>query len=47
VPVTVTRHPGALHGSGFLTRDWDVAQRWRAEVLDVLRRVHGQTDHDG
>jgi acetyl esterase len=41
VPATHTCHAGALHGSGFLTREWDVAQRWRDEVLAVLCRVHG------
>lgn len=46
VPATFTRHPGALHGSGFLTRDWPVARRWRAEVLEVLREVH-QPDRAG
>jgi acetyl esterase len=41
VAATCTRHPGALHGSGFLTRDWSVARSWRDEVLAVLRDVHG------
>jgi acetyl esterase len=47
VPATHSMHPGALHGSGFLTGTWPVARRWRDEVLAVLRRVHAGPPRDG
>jgi acetyl esterase len=40
VPVTVTRHAGAIHGTSFLTRVWEPAQEWQREAAAAIRRAH-------
>lgn len=40
VPVTVTRHAGAIHGAGYLTRVWPPAQEWQHEAAIMLRQAH-------
>lgn len=40
VPATVTRHPGAIHGTSFLTRVWQPAQQWQNEAVAGIRQAH-------
>jgi acetyl esterase len=40
VPATVTRHAGAIHGAGYLTRVWPPAQEWQHEAAIMLRQAH-------
>jgi acetyl esterase len=40
VPVTVTRHAGAIHGTSFLTRVWQPAQDWQRDAATAIRRSH-------
>jgi acetyl esterase len=40
VPAEHVRYPGAVHGSLALTGSWPGARRWRADVIDSLRRAH-------
>jgi acetyl esterase len=40
VPVTVTRHAGAIHGTSFLTRVWEPAQQWQREAAAAIRHAH-------
>jgi acetyl esterase len=43
VPATVTRHAGAIHGAGYLTRVWPPAQEWQHEAAIMLRQAHDRT----
>jgi acetyl esterase len=40
VPVSVTRHAGAVHGTSFLTRVWEPAQEWQRDAADRVRHAH-------
>ncbi len=40
VPVTLTRHEGAIHGTSFLTRVWQPAQDWQRDAAAAIRRSH-------
>jgi acetyl esterase len=43
VPVTATRHAGAIHGAGYLSRVWPPAQEWQHEAAIMLRQAHERT----
>jgi acetyl esterase len=47
VPVTVTRHDGAIHGTSYLTRVWPPAQRWQYEAAVAIRRAHDRALVEG
>ena len=40
VPVTLTRHAGAIHGTSFLTRVWPPARDWQRDAAAAIRRSH-------
>jgi acetyl esterase len=40
VDVTLTRYPGAIHGTGYLTGVWEPARNWLYESTRALRRAH-------
>jgi acetyl esterase len=40
VDVTLTRYPGAIHGTGYLTGVWKPARDWLQESTMALRRAH-------
>lgn len=40
VDVTLTRYPGAIHGSGYLTGVWEPARTWLYESTRALRRAY-------
>ena len=40
VVASVTRYPGALHGSPILTATWPTARRWQDDILAILAEVH-------
>jgi len=40
VDVTLTRYPGAIHGTGYLTGVWETARTWLHESTLALRRAH-------
>ena len=39
VPVRHRQYPGAVHGSLILTKTWEPARTWRADLIDALRRA--------
>jgi acetyl esterase len=41
VEVTLTRHAGAIHGTGYLTRVWPPAQEWQREAAARIMKAHG------
>lgn len=40
VDVTLTRYPGTIHGTGYLTGVWDLARTWLRDSTLALRRAH-------
>src|SRR6266702_1989380 len=38
-----TRHAGAIHGTSYLTRVWEPAQRWQHEAATVLAQAQWRT----
>jgi acetyl esterase len=40
VDVTLTRYPGAIHGTGYLTGVWEPARNWLDESTRALRRAY-------
>jgi acetyl esterase len=40
VEVTLARHAGAIHGTGFLTAVWEPARQWQHEAATMLRSAH-------
>jgi hypothetical protein len=36
----VTRHAGAIHGTGYLTGVWEPARSWLHDSTLALRRAH-------
>jgi acetyl esterase len=44
VPVSITDHPGATHGSSLLTHAWEPARAWRAEIIDAVRSMGRATE---
>jgi acetyl esterase len=47
VEVTATRYPGAVHGTGYLTGVWELAQRWQHEAAQALRQAHERSGATG
>jgi acetyl esterase len=40
VNVTLTRYPGTIHGTGYLTGVWEPARNWLQEATLALRQAH-------
>ena len=47
VDVTLTRYPGAIHGTGYLTGVWEPARNWLYESTRALRRAHERSFAQG
>jgi acetyl esterase len=47
VPVTVTRHAGAIHGTSFLTRVWQPAREWQHEAAAAICDAHERAPRAG
>jgi len=47
VPVTLTRHAGAIHGTSFLTRVWQPARDWQRDAAAAIRRSHERASGPG
>ena len=40
VNITLTRYPGTIHGTGYLTGVWEPARTWLHDSTLALRRAH-------
>jgi len=42
VSTSVHIYPGALHGSGILTKSWPTAAQWQQDAIDMLADLHAR-----